>query len=340
MRTTIKQIAERSGLSIPTVSRILSNKGEAHQLSTREKVLQVARELGYRPNMSARAMRQGRTGTVALLQSGTDQARSLLPAELLAGILDATAEHDLHLTVAALPDVKLTDDGYLPKILREWAADGLLINYNAAIPETMVNIIQEHELPAVWINSMQATDCVFPDDENAAQQATEYLLRLGHERIAYATMGGAGHYSDAARRTGYETAMRAAGKTPRTLVVFGVRDNARDAVIPAALEMLRGPDAPTALLCYNTQAVQAAAYLAATLGIILPHSLSLIGFCVSPYEALGIRNTDTMVLPEFEMGRVAVDMLIRKIEHPQIANPPRPIPFRLEGGWTTAPPAR
>lgn len=339
MRTTIKQIAERSGLSVPTVSRILSNKGDVHQLATREKVMQVARELGYRPNVSARAMRQGRTGTFALLQSATDGGRSLLPAELLAGLLEATSEHDLHLTVAALPDAKLTDEGFMPKILREWAADGLLINYNAAIPAAMTEIIAENELPAVWINSMQGADCVYPDDERGAQEATEYLLCLGHERIVYATMEGAGHYSEPARRRGYETAMRAAGKTPRSEAVFGNREGRQAGAILLETEALRGPDAPTAFVGYNTQALQTLFPLAAAAGLAVPRQLSLIGFCTSPIEALGVRPADVMVLPVFALGKAAVEMLLRKIEFPQIANPPRPLPFRFEGGWTTAPPS-
>ena len=335
MRTTIKQIAEKSGLSIPTVSRILSNKGDAHQPATRERVLQVARELDYRPNVSARAMRQGRTGTVALLQSATDRGRSLLPAELLAGLLEATAEHDLHLTVAALPDTKLTDQGYMPKILREWAADGLLINYNAAIPPAMTEIIRQNELPAVWINSMQEADCIYPDDERGAREATEILLRLGHERIAYATMFHVGHYSEAARRQGYEAAMKAAGKPPRTLAVYDV-----GGISHLSPEALRGADAPTAFVCYNTQAVQATMALAADAHLSAPDHFSLIGFCISAREALGVRPTDVMPLPEFAMGQAAVETLLKKIENPSLANPPLPLPFAFEGGWTTGPPPR
>lgn len=337
LRTTIKQIAERSGLSVPTVSRILSNKGESHLLATRERVLQVARELGYRPNMSARAMRQGRTGTLALLQSGTDQARSLLPAELLAGLLAATAEYDLHLTVAAVPDARLTDQGFMPKILREWSADGLLINYNADIPKAMIELIQSHELPAVWINSMQSADCVYPDDERGGQEATERLLHLGHERIAYATMEGVGHYSDSARRRGYDAAMQRARKSVQHLIVFRHGNVGQESLTNANIEILKGSQAPTAIVCYNTQAVQATIHLATAAGVSTPRALSIIGFCVSPYEALGIRAIDTMVLPELEMGWSAVRMLIRKIEEPHISNAPLPIPYRFEGGWTTAP---
>jgi LacI family transcriptional regulator len=344
VRATIKQIAERSGLSVPTVSRILSDKGQAHQPATRERVLQAARELGYRPNTSAQAMRRGRFGAIALLQSGTDRVRSLLDAGLLGGILDATAERELHLTVAALADAKLTDQGYMPKILREWAADGLLINYNAEIPERMVDLIARHEIPAVWINSVQESDCIYPDDERAAQEATEHLLRLGHERIVFASNQQTSHYSYAARQRGYEAAMHAAGRVPRSLITGNIGtsppDPARSGEWRIMLDDLPGPDRATALVAYNTETVRAVLYLAAAAGVGIPRDLSLIGFCLSTKEATAIREVDTMVLPQYLMGREAVPMLLDKIEAPDVPLAPRPMPHTFAGGWTTAPPLR
>jgi LacI family transcriptional regulator len=224
----------------------------------------------------------------------------------------------------------------MPKILREWSADGLLINYNAAIPEAMIELIKQHELPAVWINSIQSADCVYPDDEKAAYEATQHLLHLGHERIVYATCP-VGHYSEPARRQGYEAAMHSAGRAPRTMIVFNGQVDSHDA-ISLRPENLTGTKAPTAFVCYNTQAVQALMLVAIEAGVAIPRELSLIGFCVSPTEALGVRNVDVMILPEFEMGRFAVEVLMRKVAYPQDITPPKSLPFRFERGWTTAPP--
>src|SRR6185369_16509410 len=91
MPVTIKEIAERSGLSIPTVSQVLNNKGHRYRSETCNRVLKAVRELGYRPNSSARAMRMGRFNCVALLLS-TESYRSFLPNELLRGIHDGVAE--------------------------------------------------------------------------------------------------------------------------------------------------------------------------------------------------------------------------------------------------------
>jgi DNA-binding LacI/PurR family transcriptional regulator len=73
---TIKDIAAQTGLSFRTVSRILSGKGAGHNEETRQRVVQAARQMGYRPHRSAKAMRQGRFQSVALLLSENSLAQS------------------------------------------------------------------------------------------------------------------------------------------------------------------------------------------------------------------------------------------------------------------------
>src|SRR6185295_16580276 len=188
MPVTIKEIAERSGLSVPTVSQVLNNKGHRYRSETCKRVLKAVRELGYRPNSSARAIRMGRFNCVALLLS-TERHKSFLPNELLRGIHDGVAEHDYHMSLTVLPDDKLTSQGFVPKILRQWMADGLLINYHVDVPQRMIELIHEHGIPSVWINTKQKSDCAFPDDLGASREATEKLLALGHRRIFYADLG-------------------------------------------------------------------------------------------------------------------------------------------------------
>ncbi|HYG75210.1 MAG TPA: LacI family DNA-binding transcriptional regulator [Planctomycetota bacterium] len=126
MPVTIREIAERSGLSVPTVSQILNNKGHRYRSETCKRVMKAVRELGYRPNSFARAIRMGRFNCVALLLS-TEKSKSFLPNELLRGVHDGVAERDYHMSLTALPDEKLTSQGFVPKILTQWSADGLLI---------------------------------------------------------------------------------------------------------------------------------------------------------------------------------------------------------------------
>jgi DNA-binding LacI/PurR family transcriptional regulator len=119
MATTLKDIAARTGLSLPTVSHIMSERGGAYREETRQRVWAAAAQLGYRPNVSARAVRSGRYGNLILLMSPDPERSGLFPP-LANGILDALDAHRQHLTISRLPDEQLTDEHFLPSVLRTW----------------------------------------------------------------------------------------------------------------------------------------------------------------------------------------------------------------------------
>src|SRR4051812_13039083 len=229
MTITIKEIARRTGLSIPTVGNVLGRSANRYSAKTRERILQVAHELGYKPNASARAMRQGRFGCAALVLSRSkQQTHSHIPTGLLDGLDDALAQHDMHLTVARLTDEELSSDDFLPKVLRESMADGMIVNYTHEIPQAMLELIHAHHAPAVWLNAKLAEDCVYPDDLGAAHAATKRLIELGHRRIAFVHFVAPNvfpepfeharpkfHYSVADREAGYVSALREAGLKPQ-----------------------------------------------------------------------------------------------------------------------------
>src|SRR4028118_814127 len=205
MSATQQQIAEALGVSRQAVSFALSGGGTLSQ-ETRAQIIKAATEMGYRPNHSARAMRSGRFDYIALLLS-TQTNRTYLPGELFRGILEELALHDLHLNVTRLPDEKLSDQSFVPKIMRELMVDGLLIDYIFNVPEHLIKMIEQHQIPSIWINSQRENDCVYPDDYQGAYKATRHLLGLGHRCIAYVQHPHNMHYSARERRRGYEQAM-------------------------------------------------------------------------------------------------------------------------------------
>ena len=335
MAVTLKQVAASAGVSQPAVSNILGAKAHLYRPETRERVLRAAREMGYRANAAARATATGRFGSVALLLS-TVPHRSSLSGPLVEGIHDGLAERDLHLTLARLPDEKLTDRGYVPKILQQCLADGLLINYFDQIPPALVELIGAHGVPAVWMNSRQDANCVCPDDEDAARRATRRLLGLGHERVAFANYSGDTHHSAAARYAGYADAMRVAGRVPRSIREVTPRSER----IGASLQWLDVPaeERPTAVVAYSGTSAWPIREAAAALGLSVPADLSLVTFEDHPSDEIGVR-LDTMVVPEREMGRVAVEMLLARIDEPGRSLPSRVLPFTHAAGDTVAPPA-
>jgi len=329
MQITIKNIAAHAGISFQTVSRILNGKGEAHSQETRERVLAAAQELGYRKHSSAKAMRHGRFDSVALLLSEIDHL-SLLSLRLRVGIMDELATHEQNLILARLPDVSLTSAEKVPRILRELTADGLLINYNDAIPAKMIELITTHRMPAIWINSLHDADCVFPDDREAARIATRHLIANGHQKISYLHWS-ASHYSNAHRQQGYTETMEQAHFETRSIMTFDIHKNF--ASLAPTLTWLLGQERCTAFVCYSPEVATQLFYLSALVGLRIPDDFSLVTFADAPHTHLNIQ-CDTAVLPYYEMGQEAVRMLMEKIDDPAVSLEPRILLPTLQTGAT------
>jgi len=321
-RVTLQDIAARVGVDRSTVSRVLSNKAAEGGISSElaQRIFREAEELNYIPNTSARAIRMGRFNCAALLMS-TDAGRSYLSSRLLDGIHDELAAADMHLTVAKVPDFRLSNQDYVPKILRTLTADGMLINYTHHLPEHLVEIVDERKFPAIWMNTRRDHDAVYPNNFDAAREATQRLLSLGHRRIAYMDLCAgredvAGHHFSAIdRMAGYSQAMRTAGLEP-----WEVRPESScvryEDELQFAREFLRRPNRPTALLCYFAIFTPALMRAATELGLRVPQDLSIVTFAGEAFREQGLL-VSAMLEPHYRLGQEAVRLLNRKIDDPQ-----------------------
>lgn len=348
MSVTIKEIARKTGLSIPTVGNILGRSGSLYSADTRQRVLSAAAELGYKPNSSARAIRNGRFGCAALVLSRS-RVHSYIPPHLLDGLDDELSAHNMHLTVSRLSDEQLTASDFIPKVLREHFADGMIVLYTHEIPAPMLELIRSHRTPAVWVNAKLDGDCVYPDDVNAAKLATEELIKLGHRRIAFVHLITRGdltgafeenrsrfHYSDADRANGYAAAMLDARLTPR--VIFHDRFIAESDQLIVCRELLASADRPTAVLAYSEGEGEAAIGAALSLGLNVPRDLSVVVFAAGSSYFVG-HHLSVVAIPTNEMGRRAVRMLLEKLKQPDVLCPPQSIKYGLGAdGATIAPP--
>ena len=121
---TLATLAEHLGLSRATVTHVLNGRGDSLRIrpETQHRVREAAQALGYRANPSARAVRAGRFGNVALIQSLWGQ---YLPPELLHGLMSALTDKDLHLIFSQVQDRELEDETYLGHTFRDLAVDGM-----------------------------------------------------------------------------------------------------------------------------------------------------------------------------------------------------------------------
>lgn len=347
---TTKDIARMVGVSQPVVSKVLNSCGGNVGVSdaVRARILKVAAKVGYRSNSAARAMRTGRFNCAALLLSA-NPITSLLPTALFSGLLDSLTKQNMHLTVAKIPDTKLVSIESAPKLLTELFADGLLINYNAKIPEALIKLIDHYKLPSVWINSMHPADCVYPADREAARRLTEVFILSGHRRIAFFNNQGTLHYSTAERRGGYLDAMKAAGLEPyvvethrsregyvRAMTVAGfapkvidVKNEVEAGRRALAQTLVTGRDRATAVVCYSPHESESICRTAADLGLSVPSDIAVATFDDQPV-VWQQSVVPTMILPQREMAVAAVAMLLKKIAQPSKPQPPEAVPCRLE----------
>ena len=332
---TMKDVAQLAGVHLSSVSVVLNGSRSSAGISeiNRQKIVDAAQELGYRRNGSAHTIRTGKCGNIALLLSPL-RSHSYLPMQLLSGLHDSLDEADMSLTFCLLEDEELHQSDVLPKFLRERMCDGLLVDYNLRIPRSILESIRHHQIPAVWINSKQEADCVYPDDFDAAQRATRHLLDLGHERIVYANFSSQPddlHYSSADRCEGYAVAMRDAGLKPR---IWGLEMAGADSIEKCARELAK-PARPTAIVGYATYAFDGVIYAAARLGMRVPDDLSIVTFGPEPTDIM-CRPLTLMLEPQYQMGQIATQMIRRKIEHPHQPLAPTAVPFDWEPGQSSA----
>lgn len=327
MPVTQKDIADKLGVSCRLVSFALSGTGSVSP-DTRERIREVAMDLGYRPNGMARAMRSGKFNALGLLLPSRRQSSYMLEGSLDA-IRTAVRAHDLHLTVGDLPSEEL-QRGQDPKILRELAVDGFLVNCLDNHPDEMFATLERYNLTSVWMNVRLEHDCVFPDDFNGAKEATRHLLERGHTRIAYFNPEANLHYSVMARREGYLAAMAEANLAP-CVVENTIPGGPREEWPHLSAQLLDAQPRPTAALAYEMASVQELLYAALERGLRVPDDLSLLSFHPIPLQ-VGRVSLATMCLPGAKLGEEAVSALLRKIADPDLMLPPQAIPLSLRQG--------
>lgn len=332
MPVTQSDIANHLGVSQFVVSHALRNTDRV-STETRRRVMEVAKQLNYRPNSAARATREGKFGCVNLLLS-SDMGSSALPARLLFGIESVLSEKSINLTLTRVPDEKLIDSDYLPRFLRERSCDGVIINYTDHCPEAFIEQIEQDRLPCIWLNNKRDGDCVFPDDFHGGRSSTVELIRRGYRDIAYVDYAhGDGtdpdmHYSSQDREAGYREAMCEHGLPERV-----IRSDRDCPAVPATQRVeeskswLSRPDRPEAVVCYSEAEGIPVAMSGLSLGIAVPQELYVGVISNRTIEMPGYDMTLAHV-PEFRTGVATAEAMLQKIERPDEPLPPRAIEFR------------
>ena len=330
----LKDIAVATGVHEMTVSRALRNVGRMRP-ETRQRVLDVARTMGYRPNAAAAAMRTGHTGCIAMISGPRLYSAYLMPSAMTS-IIEQVACRGGYLAHAAVPaTVDAADATTLPRLLSRHMAEGVLLNYTHDEPSHFETFFKRNKIPAVWLNQRRRTNAVYPDDFGASRKVTEQLLALGHRRISFVRLvqsfedaPAVEHYSVADRVAGYEAAMRQAGLRPDVLVFSRHWDQWNDPAEKRLKQLARvfhDPERrPTAIVIYRDGPVLQS--MLQQLGLRVPEDVSMVSFSSYAQQAVD-RLLSWSPIPFDEMGRVATDMLFEMIETGQHEVPAISLPY-------------
>ena len=181
----LSDVAARAGVSISAVSRVLSGAPSARvSEQTRTRIHEAARELDYRPNFAARALKFAHTNVVGLIVPDVTNA---IFAELLRGVEDEAHQRGYMVLLARTEGIA-EDQESIPRLIGEGRVDGALVQVGDSMrPQDLQSLVQG-SLPVVFVNSNhpQGEGSVLLQDELGIRLATQHLIDLGHQRIAFA----------------------------------------------------------------------------------------------------------------------------------------------------------
>jgi len=306
MAITLSDVARAAGVNISTVSRALRGAYGVHR-RTRQKVMEAAERLHYRPNRVARGLATGRSHTLGLIIS---DIRNPYFAEVARGAEDAArrAGYDLVLCNADLDPLKQMR--YVRSLL-EKRVDGLLMNSVADLNRQQQQELAACGAPIVLLNppgTGQTFSTVTGDNFEGGRLAGAYLLGLGHRHIAHVT-GPRRHGNLAARARGFLRAMQAAGARAKAVVIHGAQSY--QGGYEMTRKLLAEHPKVTAIFAGNDAMAFGAIRAALEAGLAVPEDLSLVGFDNVELSAIIRPPLTTIHQPKYEMGQAAVEILLR-----------------------------
>lgn len=307
---TIKEVAQRAGVSIRTVSRVLNEHPHVAN-ETRERVLRVIEELDFRPNAAARYMRTGQSQLIGFL---TDEvAQNVFSYDLIIGAQQAAWEHEkllFLLNTGNDPEVETR----AINMMRDHQVEGIIYAtmYHREIKRSQF----PEDIPAILVNCFaddRSLPSIVPDEIGGGRLATETLLKHGHRRVGFVNVA-AKEPAPLGRLEGYRQALANYGiPYDEALVRFieepfeGIATSTYDCV----LSLLQMSDPPTGIFCFNDMMALGAYDAVRKSNLRIPEDVAIVGFDNVEILAAQIHPPLTTIeLPVFEMGQLAVRMLL------------------------------
>ncbi len=335
-KTSVRDVAEAAGASIASVSRVLNNSGYAsHDL--RQRVERAVQTTGYSPDFAARHLRTGRSKAVGFMVS--NMANPLL-SMFFAAVETRMQAAGFSLLVASTYDRPLKDEE-LVTLFENRRLEGIIASPSVEGLPRLRNPFARCRLPLVIVD--REVDCdgdvVYQDHRSGVRQAVEYLVSLGHRRIA---MFGPSIEIRPGREKllGYRDGLQACGIEYDEQLVCMLR-SAVDSPQAQMAGMLGLKAAPTAVIGLGTRILSGVVHAARRAGLEIPRDLSVIGIGTEDAFALMYPPMTTLRFNIDLAAQAAADLMLERLGG---APPKSPrtvtVPLNLVLGETCVPPAQ
>jgi DNA-binding LacI/PurR family transcriptional regulator len=307
-KVTLKTIGERLGLTPGTVSAALNNSAAARSIPehTKQRILQAARELNYRPNFFARTLRLKRTFTIGVIASqiGDDYG-----SQVINGIEHYLQQRNFFfLTVVHRHDPKLMAS--YSQLLLSRGVEGLItVDTSVTEAPSVPTVAVAGHKPVAGVTN------IILDHKKAVRLALEHLKNLGHERIAF--LRGQPFSSDSASRwSAVCEVCKELGIQIRPELTAQLQgtDSTPGIGYPAGKELLARQIPFTALFAYNDISAIGSIWSFREAGFRVPGDISVVGFDDIPGAAFSNPTLSTVRQPLIRMGQIAAQTLVDQIE--------------------------
>ena len=307
----MSDVARQARVSLMTVSRVINNKGDVSS-ETRQRVLEIIANLGYRPSAIARSLATKETSTIGLVVPDVSNA---FFAEITQGVEHLAYSRGYHVFLCNTEEDPQRELAVIQS-LEEKRVDGLIICSSRLEEEKLIDILAN--LPAVVLinrrlyQTVEDTfDSVTLDDERGGWLAVHHLIQSGHRQIGFLA-GPPASYSGAGRRKGFLAALQEAG----IQLVDGWMKHCQPSVeggYEATRYLLGTYPQLTALFCFNDLVAVGALQACDELKRRVPQDLAIVGHDDIPVAALVSPTLTTCRVPRYELGARAVNALLERL---------------------------
>lgn len=315
-RKTITDVAAAAGVAIKTVSRVLNNEPKVRD-ATRERVLAAVKALNYHPSLSARGLAGRRSFLLGLVYENPSANYVM---DIQNGTMARCREERFQLIMhhCSGRGADLATD--IASLVDQTHIDGLVLTPPLSSSKELIEMLDERAMPFVRIapNRLKhPSPYVDVDDQAAAREMTEYLIGIGHRRVAF-IVGNPDHYASGRRLEGYKAGLKRHGIEYRDDYVrqgFFVFESG----LESGHALLGMADPPTAIFASNDDMAAGVLMAAHQRGIEVPASLSVAGFDDAAIARIVWPRLTTVFQPAYDLAYSATDMLLELLKTPKLS---------------------